>query len=271
MRQSKKMTFVVIAVVVTIPLLVGCTFLLTPPGGPSSQESLVSWWRGNRTATDSADGNNGTLRNGTTFSSGKVDQAFSFDGVDDFVEVPPAANLYPSGSFTLCAWIKTPSVNRQQIAGIYEGGNYSFSNVSNSLFALLTDDGKLFGVVRDTDKGGPERAPIWGGEHIHGSIYVADGAFHHVALVRNIENNLLLLFVDGVLDTSAPLNNGAKDELRDDDNQPDPFLIGAAKESGNRYVTVTGEKWFFQGSIDDVRFYNRALTASEITTLQATP
>ena len=234
-------------ILVMTVLLAGCTFLTNPPGGTHPQEGPVSWWKADGNASDSSDGNDGILRNGVTFTEGEIGQAFNFDGVDDFVEVPSKANLYPTGSFTLCAWIRTLSRNRQQIAGIYEGGNYALSDVTNSLFALLIDDGKVFGAVRDTDKGGPEVAPMWGGQHIHGITDIADGTFHHVALVRDIEDGQLLLFVDGVVDASAPLNNGAKDELRDDDNQPDPFLIGAAKESGNRYVTVTGEKVVLSG------------------------
>ncbi|MGH7253236.1 MAG: hypothetical protein ACREIE_05490, partial [Nitrospiraceae bacterium] len=52
-----------------------------PPG-------LVSWWPGNGNSNDIADSNNGTLQNGATFVTGKVSQAFTFDGQDDFVQVP---------------------------------------------------------------------------------------------------------------------------------------------------------------------------------------
>ena len=50
-----------------------------PPTG------LVSWWPGDGNPNDIQDSNDGTLQNGVTFAAGKVGQAFSFDGVDDFV------------------------------------------------------------------------------------------------------------------------------------------------------------------------------------------
>lgn len=64
----------------------------TPP--PSG---LVSWWDGDSvsgtTAFDIWDGNDGTLQNGATFAPGMVGEAFSFDGVNDYVNVPDNANL----------------------------------------------------------------------------------------------------------------------------------------------------------------------------------
>jgi hypothetical protein len=54
---------------------------VNPPPG------LVAWWRAQNNADDSIGTNNGTLRNGATFTAGKVGQGFSLDGVDDYVDV----------------------------------------------------------------------------------------------------------------------------------------------------------------------------------------
>ncbi len=61
--------------------------IVTPPSG------LVSWWPGDGHANDIVGGNHATLENGATFASGKVGQAFSLDGVDDFVNVPDNEQL----------------------------------------------------------------------------------------------------------------------------------------------------------------------------------
>ena len=50
--------------------------------------NLVSWWPGDGDAADIQGGNNGTLQGGAAFAPGMVDQAFSLDGVDDFVSAP---------------------------------------------------------------------------------------------------------------------------------------------------------------------------------------
>ncbi len=65
---------------------------------------LVSWYRGEGNANDSADGNNGTLQNGATFASGEVGQAFSFDGVDDYVSIPDAPDLHFGNQVTVDGW-----------------------------------------------------------------------------------------------------------------------------------------------------------------------
>ena len=76
---------------------------VAPPSG------LVSWWPGDGSASDIQDGNDGTLKNGATFAPGKVGQAFSFDGVDDFVgDIGTKSSfsfIQNTGVFTIDAWI----------------------------------------------------------------------------------------------------------------------------------------------------------------------
>lgn len=71
----------------------------TPP--PSN---MVSWWGGDNNALDIVGTNHGTLMNGATFASGMVGQAFSFDGVDDYVDL--GAGWFTYQSFTIDMWVK---------------------------------------------------------------------------------------------------------------------------------------------------------------------
>src|SRR5215831_4903558 len=73
----------------------GC--IPVPPG-------IVSWWKGESNALDSADSNVGALQNGVAFGSGMVGQAFSFDGVNDLVRVPDATNLRVT-NLTIETWV----------------------------------------------------------------------------------------------------------------------------------------------------------------------
>src|SRR5262249_42289067 len=58
----------------------------------NAPSGLVSWWRAENSTNDSAGANHGILQNGATFTpAGEVGQAFSFDGVDDYVRVPASA------------------------------------------------------------------------------------------------------------------------------------------------------------------------------------
>lgn len=62
-----------------------------PPG-------MTAWYPADGNANDIQNGNNGTLQNGATFAAGKVNEAFSFDGVDDAVAVPNSATLELTGN-----------------------------------------------------------------------------------------------------------------------------------------------------------------------------
>src|SRR5262249_51337935 len=67
---------------------------VTPPSG------MVAWWPGDGNTNDIKSNNNGALQNGATFAAGKVGQAFSFDGVDDFVSFGSGVGNFGTGDFT---------------------------------------------------------------------------------------------------------------------------------------------------------------------------
>ena len=92
-------------VIMTLQHIVGLEEI-TGGGGPIQPPlGMVSWWPGDGHANDIVDGNHGTLEGGATFATGKVEQAFSLDGIDDFVDLGNAPNLQVSaGDFTIEAW-----------------------------------------------------------------------------------------------------------------------------------------------------------------------
>jgi hypothetical protein len=115
-----------------------------PPG-------LVSWWPGDADAADIVDGNDGTLVNGTTIATGKVGNAFSFDAIDDFVQVPDS-DLWAFGSndFSIDLWANFSTVDtgsRDQLRNVFvghdEGGGpgnkWIFFYAENGLFFHIFD------------------------------------------------------------------------------------------------------------------------------------
>ena len=67
----------------------------------------MSWWAGDGNANDIKGNNHGILQNGM-FAAGKVMQAYSLDGVDDFVKVLNSPSLnFGTGNFSIDAWINT--------------------------------------------------------------------------------------------------------------------------------------------------------------------
>ncbi|MFH1725968.1 MAG: LamG domain-containing protein, partial [Elusimicrobiota bacterium] len=196
----------------------------TPPSG------MVSWWTGDGDATDFWDGNNGTLMNGAGFGDGKVSQAFSLDGTDDYVELPLGDNL-PSGSepFTLAMWVYPRNIGQQAFFTRGELGN-------NRLFALA-----------HYPAGGGLRVNHYAND-LQTSKTLENGRWYH--LVVTYSGSVTKLYVDGA--NVGSRNSGAI-------NLQNTFTrIGDYRD---------GFYGAFDGLIDEVSMYDRALSAAEIQTV----
>ncbi|MDD5696404.1 MAG: LamG domain-containing protein [Candidatus Pacebacteria bacterium] len=210
---------------------------------PSSwwNTGLVGYWNfdgQNTTSTGTRDmsnnGNYGTFSGGPTPKAGIVGQAFSFDGVDDYVNVE---NHFMSGftKFTITAWVKTSQnthgAARWNDPGIVE--TLQGDGDSND-FLLSNYDGKLAWYDE------------FGGDPVDTGKFIADNTWHHVVVARDITS--LVFYVDGV-----PVKTGTTgtDSVRNDNIE-----IGRAQ--------WTTYKSYFNGFIDEVRIYNRALSTDEV-------
>ena len=209
--------------------------------GPELPCGLVSKWPGDGDADDIVGGNHGTLMNGATFAPGKVGQAFSLDGVGDYVQIPydPSFNL---SSFTLQAWVKFTQDTTARIISRPSGGNqedgFSFFNLENA-------DGKISGGVQ-------------GEEQSYSSSVSTDpntfndGGWHMCTFVRDVDagvNGEISIYVDGVSNWSFSDSSPG-----DMEHNPNGINIGS----------YDGSQGFFEGLIDEVAIYNCALNADEI-------
>jgi Concanavalin A-like lectin/glucanases superfamily len=212
-----------------------------PPSG------LVSWWPGDGDASDITSGNSGTLQNGATFAPGMVSQAFSFDGVDDYVEVPHDASLDIGTGFTFDAWIKADNLQATQLWCIVDkshqdpGIGWTCHGVENSYTPpgfpgnRATVPGEIFCSVGN---GGVFTL-------VGTQTNVKDGQFHHIALAWT--GTELQIYLDGVLKEINPMTGPVTNNI-------DPLRFGQ---------TVMFYRPF-HGLVDEAEFFNRALTASEI-------
>ena len=220
---------------------------------------MVSWWPGDGNANDIVGGMGGALNGTATYAPGMVAQAFSFTN-NGYVEVPDNQAHIPQGSFTIDAWVRPHSkAPRQSVVSKFECGGVCLPGVSNSMYTLLLASGNASAVVRDTDAGVPNGLTLMG-------PFVADGYWHHLAMVREMATKQLLLYVDGVLVASATLNAGSDGVLKNEDFLPDSLYIGAKKKSGPLFQLGGPNTMedFFEGMIDEVEYFNRGLAANEI-------
>jgi hypothetical protein len=219
----------------------------TPTPTPTPQNNPVAWWKldessGAAAADSSGNANTGTLTNGPIWTTGKLGSALSFDGVNDYVTVPSSSSLDITGSFTLSAWTR-------------------FTNTTNYGFIVSKSEGGANGyeLFRDTGNG-RLRFSIGNasGSTVDPYFDIAtpsgynDGQWHHVAAVYG-KGVKARMSVDGVNVVTSGNNPSAAVGLTTSN-----LLIGSRGLGGGIP---------FQGDIDDIRIYNRALAQSEIQTL----
>ena len=157
---------------------------------------------------------NGDTKSSTTQSK-YLSSSMYFDGTGDYVSVANHDSLnFGSGDFTVEAWINTTTkVNYQSIVGKWDNTNGYWLHVESTGYVIGGLDGATY---------------------LQGSVDVADGNWHHIAMTRS--GTTVRIFVDGTLDSSATQNNTATNtsELR----------IGSLSSTYARY---------FVGYISDVR------------------
>jgi hypothetical protein len=185
---------------------------------------------GSQTLDSSSNRNIGSLKNGPAWGQGRHNNALTFDGVNDYVTV--SSPDLPTGDFTWQAWIKGRRWRPFQ----------AIMMARNDWGLELAIDGS--GKVVVWHSGGQSR--------MTGATSIAVGSWVHVAVTRT--GNTLRMYVNGTQDpvigttTSAP-NFGTC-----------ALLIGVDSDSG----CAGNLNGFFDGSLDEVRIHNRALSANEI-------
>ena len=218
---------------------------------------LVAYYPFNGNANDgSGNGNNG-IDSGATLTTdrfGDVSKAYSFNGQNDFISIPNSASLNIPGSFTVSLFFKysgagTPGkiywtmINKNSTGG----GNYDpfhifVEAINNSADNMVP--GQL--GIRFADG-------IIGHERLFMSkTLVNDGNWHFVAFVYDSIDHSYNFSVDNILDSTMD--------------------VGSGWQATTNTAPVTLGNWpaygaFFNGSLDDIRIYNRAFNATEISAI----
>jgi RHS repeat-associated protein len=201
------------------------------PAGPTAAYGLDE--NSGTTARDGAMHHDGSLQY-QTWVEGKYGKAVKFDGEGTCLSVPNSVDIQLSGSFTLSAWIKP--ANLTQWAPIFFKEAESF--YSYSLFFGAFEAGHVQGYV--AEKPWEQWAEVESPEKLTVNTWA------HVAMTSDATT--LRLYVNGKqVDTASAKavteSNG-------------PLMIGCWKK----------ESQYFNGTIDNVRVFNRALSAAEIET-----
>ena len=205
--------------------------------GEVSWEGLVGYWpmnerswtEGSRVKDVSGNNNHGTVRGDLDTDISLLERAGRFYGTGDRINlgIPAAFANLAVGDFSIEMWIRTTDTGRSRLfSSSYGNTGYSFE-ISDS-------------------HGGALRTYLNGEEHTD-DVSIADGKWHHVVTVRDM-GNTVRMYIDGVISYSGSTSVlGFSSSHR--------TIIGSDPEGSSDH---------FDGTMDDVRVYNRALTEEEI-------
>ena len=204
------------------------------------EESAVSYWKFDIDARDEKGINNGTLKgNAYIGTSGDYIAALVLDGSGDYVNVSHTSSLEPEDELTYAMWI-------------YRKENYTYQII------LQKDDENIASYFYKRFIVG------WGTLRFYaynGSTMVYDSGFligneqwYHVAISVN-EDEYVKMYVNGI---EVYSNTSAIGNLLRADNKP--LTIGAK-------LINSDPVWFFNGAIDEVMFFNKSLTSSQINAI----
>jgi hypothetical protein len=200
-----------------------------PPACSSLTSNLVSWWQGETNAWDFVGGNNGTLSNSVTFGPGRVGRGFVLTGTGGAVVVGNGTNLQLQ-DFTIESWVKRGSATSISLNGPF-----------GMIFAYGAGG---YGLYLDGN-GTPTLTKVTV-NNVTASTSITDTNFHHLAVAKS--GTTVVFYVDGLAYTAAPYNSGG-------------FTFTTAAEIGSWGSPFQST---FNGTIDEVAIYSRALSTTEI-------
>jgi hypothetical protein len=208
-------------------------------GGLIVPNDLVGWWCPSIDATGgilldrSGRNNHGTLTNmdpasDWVASGGKL--ALDFDGSDDFVNTGNWSNSLTR--ISVSAWVRPTSGTRQDFVSKWGSINYQYVllqgvTASRFQFYISTTSSNAIGSGDST-------------------TVISAGVWYHV--VGTYDGSTVRLFINGLLENSTSHSGNLSASTQNN-------LIGKSGDA------------LFAGQLDDIRIYNRALTAGEVSQL----
>lgn len=215
-------------------LAVALSFGISSIARADLNDGLVAYYPFNGNANDiSGNGNHGTEYGGVSYVEGVVGQALSFDGVDDYVDIwsmEEINNNVNTTEGTVSMWIK-PNQNAGHIYQYFSAHNdrlYLRVNSSNDSLCFQVGNGGMYSVNEVT----------------------FDNTWYHIVGVWSPDG--MKLYFNGELDSTADF--------------PNPGFTFQGNETfylGRRWL----KDWYYNGVIDEMRIYDRALSKAEIRAL----
>lgn len=221
-------------IIIILFAIIGISFYLGSQQSIHAESGPVVYW-------DFSEGIGNTihdkvgLSDGTVYGATWIEGALYFNGLNNYVKIPDNSKLNPTSAITVSMWIK-PSV----LGGIALNKEIQYRLIAGDVSSTTPS-----ARVRTTSTN-------WGAIEGHSALTIDN--WQHVALTY--DGSSWKIYYNGQLDT----------EIADSGEITDPYNSIA---DGNLYLGHIGPNrgrndLFFKGLMDDVKIYNRALSANEV-------
>ncbi len=221
---------------------------LTLPARADITTNLVAWWKLDETSGTSAADSSGSGYTGTYVNSPTLNvtgawsggRAVTFSSASSQAVSTPAINLSATSAVTVAFWAKTSSTS----GNVFEAST-NYNSFSDSFCILLTGSNAIQAAIKGN--GGYNTAEL---------TTTLDGSWKHFCFVFDTSQsaaNEVLIYIDGAVTSPTKA-----------------FSVNNTNNFGNRAVYIASRaasSVFLNGTMDDVRVYTRALSASDVSQL----
>jgi|GEM_PF-2053812 len=219
--------------------------------------SLVLRWKLDGTAEENRTNiNPGTVNNGATWIQGRVGQAVILNGTNQSVNLGSSSIMNTgTGSFSIGGWFRSSS------GGIHQR-MISKGNWGNTPGYFLWYEGGAvaFGLGGGT-QASTALATTTGGFN--------DGKWHHAMAVVNRSANTITIYVDGTAKTLSAAGGYCGSASGSTLNIAGCTSLNGSSGNSLYLGSHDGSFEFFNGALDDIRLYSRALTSTEVAGITA--
>lgn len=199
--------------------------------------SLKAYYTADNTPNDALGVYNGTLINGSTYSTGKINNGFYLDGINDYVNLP-SGMFNPSSSYSISLWFSSLSMVVDAFKPIFVLGNtlltnsiivYLYNNGGSTVIRLLNSNNTTFQLI----------------EYPLPSFNV----LHHICCVKDTASNKYYIYLNGIVVAQATIT-----------------VNYVANNNSIRLGNLING--YYGGIIDEVALWDvKALSSTEVTEL----
>ena len=211
---------------------------------------MIAWWPGDGNANDLRGLGNGTLQSGAAYATGKVGQAFSFNGASARVTTSNTTLNSAYAAMTMDAWVYP--VSHGQSSGY---GLTVLSKTDGDGFALLINNGYIQPVLRLTTSG--EIKPVFNQST---QWQLPLNSWSHIAVTW--DGALVKAYLNGQVLGSGVAATGT---IRNTANANVCLMLGNEPTAPCNVESGYG----FNGRLDEIEVFERALSAAEVQAIVA--